>query len=97
VAAVLDNDPEKIGARVGDLTISSIDDIGEIARERNIIVGVIAVPADSAQNAADALIGAGAKIIFNYSEALLDVPADVNVHTSNPAVDLLYALYFHLA
>ena len=71
--------------------------IAEIARERNIIVGVIAVPADTAQDAADALIGAGAKIIFNYSEALLDVPADVNVHTSNPAVDLLYALYFHLA
>ena len=97
VAAVLDNDPEKIGSRVGDLTISSIADIGEIARERNIIVGVIAVQADSAQDAADALIGAGAKIIFNYSEALLDVPADVNVHTSDPAVDLLYALYFHLA
>ena len=97
VAAVLDNDPEKIGHRVGDLTVSSISDIGDIARERNIIVGVIAVPADSAQDAADALIGAGAKIIFNYSEALLDVPADVNVHTSNPAVDLLYALYFHLA
>ena len=36
------------------------------------------------------------KIIFNYSEALLDMPADVQVHTSNPAVDLLYALYFHL-
>src|SRR4029079_11405823 len=97
VAAVLDNDPEKIGSRVGDLMISSIDDVGEIARERNIIVGVIAVPADSAQDAADALIAAGAKIIFNYSEALLDVPQDVNVHTSNPAVDLLYALYFHLA
>jgi redox-sensing transcriptional repressor len=55
------------------------------------------VPADSAQDAADALICAGVKIIFNYSEALLDVPSDVNVHTSNPAVDLLYALYFHLA
>jgi redox-sensing transcriptional repressor len=94
---VLDNDPDKVGTRVGDLTISSIDDVADIARERNIIVGVIAVPADSAQNAADALIAAGAKIIFNYSEALLDVPADVNVHTSNPAVDLLYALYFHLA
>ena len=97
IAAVLDNDPEKIGSRVGDLTVSSIGDVGDIARERNIIVGVIAVPADKAQDAADALIGAGAKIIFNYSEALLDVPADVNVHTSNPAVDLLYALYFHLA
>ena len=97
IAAVLDNDPEKVGSRIGDLAVSSIDDIGEIARERNIIVGVIAVPADTAQDAADALIAAGAKIIFNYSEALLDVPSDVNVHTSNPAVDLLYALYFHLA
>ena len=97
IAAVLDNDPDKIGSRIGDLSISSIDDAAEIARERNIIVGVIAVPADSAQNAADRLIGAGLKIIFYYSEALLDVPADVNVHTSNPAGDLLYALYFHLA
>jgi redox-sensing transcriptional repressor len=39
---------------------------------------------------------AGSEIIFNYSEALLDVPSDVNVHTSNQAVALLYALYFHL-
>src|SRR3989337_2306666 len=96
VAAIFENDPEKIGQRVGVVLVSSIDDVAEICRERNIIVGVIAVPADHAQEVADALIGAGAKIIFNYSEALLDVPSDVNVHTSNPAVDLLYALYFHL-
>jgi redox-sensing transcriptional repressor len=35
---------------------------------------VIAVPADNAQQVADDLVGAGVKIIFNYSEALLDVP-----------------------
>ena len=96
VAAIFESDPDKVGGRVGDMTVNSIDDVADICRERNIIVGVIAVPAESAQDAADALIGAGVKIIFNYSEALLDVPADVNVHTSNPAVDLLYALYFHL-
>ena len=96
IAAIFESDPDKVGHRVGDITVSSISDVAEICRERNIIVGVIAVPADTAQEAADALIGAGVKIIFNYSEALLDVPADVNVHTSNPAVDLLYALYFHL-
>ena len=28
---------------------------------------------------------------------LLETPADVTVHTSNPAVELLHALYFHLA
>ena len=46
--------------------------------------------------AADDLVSSGVKIIFNYSEALLETPADVTVHTSNPAVELLYALYFHL-
>jgi redox-sensing transcriptional repressor len=96
VAAVFDRDEEKIGHRVGDVLVSSTDEIPDIVRDRNIIVGVIAVPAESAQDAADALIAAGVKIIFNYSEALLDVPSDVAVHTSNPAVDLLYALYFHL-
>jgi redox-sensing transcriptional repressor len=97
IAAIFENDPEKVGQRVGNLAVGSIDDVAKICRERNIIVGVIAVPAHSAQDAADALIGAGVKIVFNYSEALLDVPSDVNVHTSNPAVALLYALYFHLA
>jgi redox-sensing transcriptional repressor len=96
VSAIFDNDPEKIGMRMGDLVVTSTRDISEICRERNIIVGVIAVPADAAQEVADELVDAGVKIIFNYSEALIDVPADVNVHTSNPAVDLLYALYFHL-
>jgi len=96
VAAIFESDPEKVGQQVGNMSVNSIDDVAEICRERNIIVGVIAVPAETAQDATDALIGAGVKIIFNYSQALLDVPADVNVHTSNPAVDLLYALYFHL-
>ena len=33
----------------------------------------------------------------NYSDALLTVPSDVTVHTSSPAVELLYALYFYLS
>jgi redox-sensing transcriptional repressor len=96
IAAVLDNDPEKAGRTIGNVEVSEYDRLGEIVRDKNIIVGVLAVPADGAQQAADDLIGAGVKIVFNYSEALLDVPPDVQVHTSNPAVELLYALYFHL-
>ena len=52
--------------------------------------------ADAAQEVADRLVEAGVKIIFNYSEQLLQVPPEVTVHTSSPAVDLLYALYFYL-
>jgi redox-sensing transcriptional repressor len=54
------------------------------------------VPSSAAQQLADDLADAGVKIIFNYSDALLHVPPEVTVHTSSPAVDLLYALYFYL-
>ena len=96
VAAVVDTDPEKVGRSVGNVEVSPSHDLSEIIRDKNIIVGVLAVPAENAQQAANELVDGGLRIIFNYSEALLDVPQDVQVHTSNPAVDLLYALYFHL-
>jgi redox-sensing transcriptional repressor len=96
IAAIFDSDPEKVGRRLGSVEISEDARLRAVVQERNIVVGVIAVPADDAQDVADELVNAGVKIIFNYSEALLDVPSDVAVHTSNPAVELLYALYFHL-
>jgi redox-sensing transcriptional repressor len=96
IAAIFDTDPEKVGRQIGSMTVSDDRELGNVVREKNIIVGVVAVPADNAQEVADELAAAGVKIIFNYSEALLDVPSDVQVHTSNPAVELLHALYFHL-
>jgi redox-sensing transcriptional repressor len=96
IAAVFDADPEKLGLQIGSLTVTDYGRLRETIRDKNIIVGVLAVPPESAQEVADDLAAAGIKIIFNYSEALLDVPQDVQVHTSNPAVELLHALYFHL-
>jgi redox-sensing transcriptional repressor len=97
IAAVFDKDPELVGRDIGSATVLDASMLSDIVREKSIVVGVIAVPADAAQQATDELVNADVKIIFNYSEALLDVPADVQVHTSNPAVELLHALYFHLA
>jgi len=96
IAAVFDTDPDKVGRSIGGLNVTPYAELRDRVRDSNIIVGVIAVPSEGAQAAADDLIAAGVKIVFNYSEALLDVPADVAVHSSNPAVELLYALYFHL-
>ena len=96
IAAVLDRDPSVVGRRVGNVEVRPYERLKDIVREKNIIVGVVAVPADHAQEVTQELIDSGVRIIFNYSEALLDVPHDVTVHTSNPAVDLLHALYFHL-
>ena len=96
VVAIFDSDPGKIGEQVGTATVRHPDDLPQIVEEEDIVVGVLAVPTAAAQELADRLVDAGVKIIFNYSEALLHVPPEVTVHTSSPAVDLLYALYFYL-
>ncbi len=97
VVAIFDADPQKVGDRITEqLVVRSYDDMKQVVADDEIVVGVLAVPSDAAQQVADDLVGAGVKIIFNYSEALLQVPPEVTVHTSSPAVDLLYALYFYL-
>ena len=96
VAAVFDSDPEKVGQEIGSLSVRRHPAAArrgaraEHHRRRGRGAGRRGAACH------EQLIGSGVKIIFNYSEALLDVPQDVTVHTSNPAVDLLHALYFHL-
>jgi redox-sensing transcriptional repressor len=98
VVAVFDVDDEKVGTEIGDVTVRPLDDeLAKVVADEEVVVGVLAVPAAAAQGVADRLVQAGVKIIFNYSEQLLQVPPEVTVHTSSPAVDLLYALYFYLA
>ena len=96
VVAIFDNDKRKVGQGIGPVKVRHLDDLRAVVEEEDIVVGVLAVPNAAAQTLATALVEAGVKIIFNYSEALLQVPPEVTVHTSSPAVDLLYALYFYL-
>ena len=94
---MFDADPAKSGSAVGELAVQPMGDLTEAIREKNIIVGVLAVPPGAAQSAANSLVDAGVKIVFSYSDALIDTPPDVTVHRSNPAEQLLYALYFYLS
>jgi redox-sensing transcriptional repressor len=96
VVAIFDTDKRKIGQAVGPTKVRHASELRAVVEDEDIVVGVLAVPTAAAQTIADDLVEAGVKIIFNYSEALLQVPPEVTVHTSSPAVDLLYALYFYL-
>jgi redox-sensing transcriptional repressor len=96
VVAVFDVDRAKVGSQIGSLRVRHNSEVRGVIDEEDIVVAVLAVPSSAAQELADEIADAGVKIIFNYSEALLHVPPEVTVHTSSPAVDLLYALYFYL-
>jgi redox-sensing transcriptional repressor len=96
VVAIFDVDAKRIGKKVGSLVVRPYESMRDVIEEEGIVVGVLAVPNAAAQQTANDLVEAGVRIIFNYSDSLLQVPPDVTVHTSSPAVDLLYALYFYL-
>jgi redox-sensing transcriptional repressor len=96
VVAVFDTDEGKVGTRIGTLPVRHNSELRQVVDDEDIVVAVLAVPSAAAQDLADDLADVGVKIIFNYSDALLQVPPEVTVHTSSPAVDLLYALYFYL-
>jgi redox-sensing transcriptional repressor len=81
VVAMFDVDPSKVGTEIGPLTVRDKRELSDAIDDQEL---------------ADELADAGVKIIFNYSDALIHVPPEVTVHTSSPAVDLLYALYFYL-
>ena len=96
ISAIFDVDPEKVGMKLGETVVRHYDTLSDAVEADGVLVGVLAVPPGAAQAIADDLVSLGVKIIFNYSDALLNVPSDVTVHTSSPAVELLYALYFYL-
>jgi redox-sensing transcriptional repressor len=96
IVAVFDTDDEKVGTEIGNLSVRPNSELRQVIEDEDIVVAVLAVPTVAAQELANDLVAAGVKIIFNYSDALLQVPPEVTVHTSSPAVDLLYALYFYL-
>ena len=97
IVAIFDTDPEVIGRDLAGVPVRALADLEQVVADEEVVVGVLAVPPEAAQAVADQLVGSGVKILFNYSEQLLQVPPEVTVHTSSPAVDLLYALYFYLA
>jgi redox-sensing transcriptional repressor len=97
IVSVFDVDADRVGTEIEGVPVVGLDDLDRVVAEQEVVVGVLAVPNEAAQDVADRLVEAGVRIIFNYSEQLLQVPPEVTVHTSSPAVDLLYALYFYLA
>jgi len=73
IAAVFDSDPTLVGERVGDHRIRPMKDIEEIVRERNILLGIVSVPGDAAQEVADRLIEAGVLGLLNFAPTRLEV------------------------
>lgn len=88
VVAALDVDPAKIGTQVDGVPVHHLDDIGRLAKEHDIRLGIIAVPAPAAQKVADALVAAGIDGILNFAPVTLNLPKHVQTVGVDLAIEL---------
>lgn len=94
VVAVVDTDPDKVGQQLGSITVRHEDELPDLVREHQVVIGIITTPPSAAQDAADTLVGAGVRSILNFAPTVLDVPASVLVREVDVAVEL-QILAFH--
>jgi redox-sensing transcriptional repressor len=94
VAAAFDNDPEKIGRVIHGSRTYGLDDLPRIVGELALRVGIVAVPANAAQDAADRLIAAGIRGLLNFAPTPLRLPEQVYVEDLDWTVSLEKAAYF---
>ena len=89
VSAILDESKKVIGRKVGHLTVHSMGELPDIVRQDRIDIGIIAVPAESAQRVADLLILCGVKGLLNLALTRTTAPAGVHLVNSRIVADLL--------
>jgi redox-sensing transcriptional repressor len=94
IAALLDADPNRIGARLRGLIVRDIADLDEIVAEDAITIGVLAVPASAAQDVCNRLVAAGVTSILNFAPVVLSVPPHVHLRKVDLAAEL-QILSFH--
>jgi redox-sensing transcriptional repressor len=88
VTALFDADPTKVGERIGDLQIRSMDDLDEVVRGENATIGVITTPEKVAQEVADRLVAAGVTSILNFAPSVLTVPPHVSLRKVDLSIEL---------
>ena len=88
VVAVFDNDPSKVGRKLGPFTIQPLSELAATAQKTGVKLAIMAVPADAAQDVADQLVAAGVRGLLNFAPVSLAVPEGIALNTVDVAVQL---------
>lgn len=94
VACVFDNNPQKIGRRLGRFEICDASKLAERLQEMGIKIAIVAVPANAAQSVVNDLVRGGVKAILNYAPITVTTPQDVYVQYIDPVVHLQRMTYY---
>jgi redox-sensing transcriptional repressor len=84
IAAIFDRHCRPASAETADLPILPEERIADEVARQGIKIGIVAVPAESAQSVADALVRGGVAAILNYAPVVLRCPAPVAIRDIDP-------------
>lgn len=98
IVGVLDSHPDVIGQAVGaagaQVVVRPLADLEDVVHSGGAHIGVIATPAEAAQDVCGRLVNAGVRSILNFAPTVLTVPNGVEVREVDLAVEL-QILAFH--
>jgi len=94
VVAAFDSGAKRIGKKISNIVVKSTNEMSKEIASKKVSIGIIAVPAKSAQEAADKLVEAGVACILNFAPAALSVPEDVRVKDVDLSRELETLSYF---
>lgn len=88
ITTVIDNDPCKMGTRLGDVLIRGEHELEGALREDRTDLVIVAVPAQVAQALVDRVVAAGIRAVLNYAPTPLRLPGDVALRNVSMLVEL---------
>jgi redox-sensing transcriptional repressor len=94
ITMLFDNDPAKVGTMLDGFQIYDVAQMKDLIRQHGITLAMIAVPAEAAQQVADALVSAGVRGLLNYAPINIAVPEGVKVQYIDPVVHLQRITYY---
>lgn len=93
IIGVFDNDLNKVGLKLNGLPIYAISQLQEFIAKNDVAIGIIAVPAEYAQDIADLLIDTNIKGILNFAPVVLTIPEEVEIRNVDLTVNLEVLTY----
>ena len=94
ITMVFDNNPEKIGQKIGEFVIEDAATMMDRIRDAGVKIVMLTVPASAAQEITDKLVKVGVRAILNYAPLHLVVPEGVRVQHIDPSIHLQRMTYY---
>jgi len=90
IIAAFDKDPNKINTIIYDIPIYDINKLTDMAKAKDVEIGIITVRANAAQDVANRMVEGGIKAIWNFAPVHIKVPKEVIVENAQLSIGLSF-------